>query len=86
MAQAARENVIDITGIVCKIRTQRMKMVQSPVSALSLMAKQRAISSHLLLKYNAADRISRNMIKYSQWPASLIRNQTLITELKLSTL
>ena len=32
LSQAARENVIDIAGIVCKIRSQRMKLVQTPVS------------------------------------------------------
>ena len=32
LAQAAREGVIDIPAIVTKMRTERMKMVQSPVS------------------------------------------------------
>ena len=36
LAQAAREGIIDIAGIVCKIRSQRMKMVQSSVSELSI--------------------------------------------------
>ncbi len=38
LSQAARENVIDIAGIVCKIRSQRMKMVQTPVSIVSIEA------------------------------------------------
>ena len=32
LEQAAREGVVDIAGIVSKIRKQRMKMVQTPVS------------------------------------------------------
>ncbi len=32
MGQAAQEEVIDIAGIVCRIRSERMKMVQTPVS------------------------------------------------------
>lgn len=34
LAQAAREGIIDIAGIVGKIRSQRMKMVQSPVRTI----------------------------------------------------
>ena len=32
LAQAAREGVVNIPAIVTKMRTERMKMVQSPVS------------------------------------------------------
>ena len=31
LAQAAKEEVVDIPAIVTKMRTERMKMVQSPV-------------------------------------------------------
>ena len=32
LAQAAKEGVVDMPAIVTKMRAQRMKMVQSPVS------------------------------------------------------
>lgn len=31
LAQAARESIVDIAGIICQMRGQRMKMVQSQV-------------------------------------------------------
>ena len=35
LAQAARDSVVDIAGVVCQMRRQRMKMVQGRVSIFS---------------------------------------------------
>ena len=37
LAQAAREGIVNIPAIVTKTRTERMKMVQSPVSKITTL-------------------------------------------------